>query len=247
MYTVDLFADSFGDQGCLPRPHKTWVDLLSDHYKIKNFSLNGTGAHYHVQKLMDLEKYSDFLLFLMPDLNRLNLDYIEEYHQSAAYLIFKQKESNTFDPNFWQWQTEEHLVKLSDKIHRDYIGFYNTQIDKILELLIVQYVFSKSNVYKKILVWGSSGRGYPFRYNNNITIPSNCHIVQGSLDQISFNEGGRENSYTPRKDPKYNHLCEENHKFLAKSVHDYLKHGTFPDVSKAMKKQSQEPQDFIYD
>ena len=268
MESIDLFADSFGDQriftwdagvineytGKSARYHKTWVDLLNYHYNVKNFSVSGTGAHYQLQKLMDLtsadrllphQQCSDFLLFMMPDINRLNLDYVEENRQASTMTIFKQKETGTFDPNFWEFN--ENLVQLSDKIFSDYVGFYSAQLHKILEPLIVQYVFSKSNVYKKILVWCSSGSGYPFKHNNDITIPSNCHIVEGSLHLISSNELKDDND---EPDTRTNHLCEDNHKFLARSVYHYFKHGTLPDVSKLIEDPSYKtdpPQDFIYD
>lgn len=264
MESIDLFADSFGDQKVLPQPHRTWVDLLSDHYEIKNFSLSGTGAHYHVQKLMDLQEYSDYLLFMMPDINRLNLDYIEEKDQATSNIVFKQKESNKFDPNFWMFN--ELIVGVSDKIFRDYVGFYNAQIHKILEPLIVQFVFSKSQIYKKILVWCSSGGGYPFLYNNNLTIPENCHIVRGSLNIISDNEpenfhkfsvnedtGEVEHDHKPVVDTRNNHLCESNHKFLVKSINNYLKRGTSPDVSMVLEGFEYKTgppghqQDFIYE
>ena len=263
MYTVDLFADSFGDvrQKYLHQPHRTWVDLLSDHYEIKNFSLTGTGAHYHVQKLMNIERHSDFLLFMMPDINRLSLSYIVDNFQATTNLIFKQKQTGTFDPNYWQFKENKHLIDSADQIFRDYEGFYNAQLHKILEPLIVQYVFSKSHIYEKILVWCSSGQGYPFTYNNSLIIPENCHIVKGSLHIISDNEPGNktrrqfinkdtgkvEINHKPVLDDRNNHLCEDNHRFLAESIHDYFEYGTLPDVSKLLEDQSNQRQDFIYD
>ena len=239
MYTIDIFGDSFSHYNSRYTSDITWLDILNEKYGIKNFSLDGVGAHYCIEKFMELEEYSDFLLFMIPDLNRLNLEYIKDKSkQSECSIIFKQMESGSYDfPEFF----DEEIVDKSEKIFSDYLGFYNSELHKILEPLMVQYVFSRANYYKKILVWASSGLGYPFLYNNNIIIPDNCYIVEGSLNKISTYElkcedtYGDEDSIEPRKgfgkDKRNNHLHIDNHKVLALSIDNYFQHDDKPNSS----------------
>jgi len=229
MKTIDIFGDSFSHYNSRYTSDITWLDILNEKYEIKNFSLDGVGAHYCIEKFMELEEYSDFLLFMIPDLNRLNLEYIKDKSkQSECSIIFKQMESGSYDfPEYF----DEEVVDKSEKIFRDYLGFYNSELHKILEPLMVQYVFSRANYYKKILVWASSGLGYPFLYNNNIIIPDNCYIVEGSLNRISYNELKEKNLIPEKifgKDKRNNHLHIDNHKVLAQSIDNYFQHDDKP-------------------
>ena len=228
MYTIDIFGDSFSHYNSRYTSDITWLDILNEKYSVKNFSLDGVGAQYCIEKFMELEEYSDFLLFMIPDLNRLNLEYIKDKSkQSECSIIFKEMESGSYDfPEFF----DEEIVDKSEKIFRDYLGFYNSELHKILEPLMVQYVFSRANYYKKILVWASSGLGYPFLYNNNIIIPDNCYIVEGSLNQISHNEL-KEDDLIFVKDKRNNHLHIDNHKVLAQSIDNYFQHDDKPNSS----------------
>ena len=230
MYTIDIFGDSFSHYNSRYTSDITWLDILNEKYVINNFSLDGVGAHYCIEKFMELEEYSDFLLFMIPDLNRLNLEYIKDKtKQSECSIIFKQMESDSYD---FPEHFDEEVVDKSEKIFSDYLGFYNSELHKILEPLMVQYVFSRANYYKKILVWASSGLGYPFLYNNNIIIPDNCYIVEGSLNKISHNELKEDDLIVEYVfDRRNNHLHIDNHKVLAQSIDNYFQHDDKPNSS----------------
>ena len=236
MNSIDIFGDSFSDKNVRFRDTITWLDILEENYKIKNFSLYGVGAQYCVEKLMELSDYSDYLLFMIPDINRLNLEYVKDKtKQSQTNIIFKQVESNSWD--FGDLESDEpFLVDHAEKIFSDYKGFYNTELHKILEPLIVQYVFSRAIYYKKILIWGSSGLGYPFRfYNTSIHIPSNCHIVEGSLNLISLKEEDikvQSEVHFLGQDIRNNHLADSNHVVLANQIQDYFEHNIEPSPSR---------------
>ena len=59
----------------------------------------------------------------------------------------------------------KNIINKSDRIFKDFESFYTSGLHRILEVLFVSFILSKSNYYKKILIWPSSGLGFPFRLN----------------------------------------------------------------------------------
>ena len=184
---IDIFGDSFSDTSRRNQDSDTWTDILEEKYDytLRNFSKYGTGVQWNVEKFMQLEDYGDFLLFCLPDVNRISFDYLETNHDAAhALLIYNFMTANK-DFEFPDTFTEK-IIDQSEKIFKDFESFYTTGLHRILEVLFVTFILSKSIHYKKILIWPSSGVGFPFRfYSRKIEIPNNCYIVSKSMGLIS--------------------------------------------------------------
>ena len=120
------------------------------------------------------------------------------------------------------------VIKKSKKIFNDYESFYSTGLNRLLEVLFVSFIFSKSKHYRKILIWYSSGLGYHFRfYNDRIEISDNGYIMHKSIHLIStrelqIEEPEKGNTFTFGKDKRNNHMSYENHIIFAKQVNDFL-------------------------
>ena len=92
------------------------------------------------------------------------------------------------------------------------------------------FILSKSIHYKKILIWPSSGVGFPFRYyNRKIEIPDNCYIVSKSMGLISKRELKdlpklelKELAITLGIDPRNSHLSYDNHVIFAKQIFHFF-------------------------
>ena len=231
---IDIFGDSFSDTSKRNQDSDTWTDILEEKYDytIRNFSKYGTGAQWNVEKFMQLEDYGDFLLFCLPDVNRISFDYLGTDHDAAhALLIYNLMTANK-DFEFPDTFTEK-IVDQSDKIFNDFESFYTSGLQRILEVLFVTFILSKSIHYKKILIWPSSGIGFPFRYyNRKIEIPDNCYIVSKSMGLISQLElkirPKNPNTFTFGKDSRNSHLSYENHVIFAKQIFDFFTNGINP-------------------
>ena len=131
----------------------------------------------------------------------------------------------------------DNVIDMSDRIFNDFESFYSSGLYRILNILFVTFILSKSINYKKILIWPSSGLGYPFKfYNNQIKIPDNCFIVSKSMDLISRFEkrilspnltntdykGKQSNTFSFGKDSRNSHLSYENHVIFAKQINDFF-------------------------
>ena len=79
---IDIFGDSFSDTSRRNQDSDTWTDILEEKYDytLRNFSKYGTGVQWNVEKFMQLEDYGDFLLFCLPDVNRISFDYLAPIH-----------------------------------------------------------------------------------------------------------------------------------------------------------------------
>ena len=235
---IDIFGDSFSDDTIRHQSTDTWTDLLKNEYgfQINNYSRHGTGAQWCVEEFMKLEDYGDFLLFCFPDMNRISFEYFDEHEQAHALLLYNYSKYNDgFD---FPETINEKIIEMSDRIFDDFEAFYSTGLYRILEVLFVSFILSKSKLYKKILIWPSSGLGFPFRYySNKIEIPENSHIMSKSMHLIAQLENKKElskkgNTFTFGKDPRNNHLSYENHIVFAKQVSDFFNNDIIPDYSK---------------
>ena len=74
--SIDIFGDSFSDPESRYDNSDTWLDILENNFKIKNYSKCGTGAQWCIEQLMGIDEHGDFLVFVLPDMNRLNFDYL---------------------------------------------------------------------------------------------------------------------------------------------------------------------------
>ena len=223
--SIDIFGDSFSCPCCKFNSDETWLEILENKYgfELNNKSLHGTGAHWCIEKFMGLTEYSDFLLFCLPDMNRLWLEYLPEDESSSASMIYSIMDKGSFDlPDI----IRDEILDQSDRIYKDYESFYTSGLNRILEVLFVSFIFSKYKKYKKILIWPSSGLGYPFRYyNSTLEIPKNVYIVTRCLNLISHRE--RKNKQKGEtiffgKDTRNNHLSNKNHKILAEQVMNFF-------------------------
>ena len=224
---IDIFGDSFSDTSIRHQDTATWTDILEDEYnfKLKNYSKHGTGAQWCVEEFMKLDKHGDFLLFCFPDMNRIAFEYFDESEQAHALLIYNLMKDNDFD---FPDTINKNIIDKSNRIFKDFESFYTSGLYRILEVLFVSFILSKSMYYKKILIWSSSGLGFPFRfYSNKIELPSNCYIVPKSIHLIAQSELQNEkpkksNTFTFGKDFRNNHLSYENHIIFAKQVNDFF-------------------------
>ena len=207
--TIDIFGDSFADPEY--NDGETWLDQLQ--FDVINYSKSGIGPQYIIETMMGVES-SDYLLVMFPDFNRLSLDYLDPTLWGDAQKIYHMVKDGV-DPL---------VIQDGHKIHRDFDGFYNTGLHRILEVLMIQFILSRP--YKWILIWRSSSR-YPFNRNYSIRIPDNAYIVPRPLYEISINEFGK----IPNPDKRSNHLSTCNHKVLAKQVNDFFNHCIKPDPS----------------
>jgi len=230
---IDIFGDSFSDTSIRHQDTATWTDILENEYnfKLKNYSKHGTGAQWCVEEFMKLDEYGDFLLFCFPDMNRVAFEYFDESEQAHALLIYNLMKDNVFD---FPDTINKNIINKSDRIFKDFESFYTSGLHRILEVLFVSFILSKSNYYKKILIWPSSGLGFPFRfYSNKIEIPGNCYIVTKSIHLIAQLEMQSEkpkknNTFTFGKDFRNNHLSHENHIIFAKQVNNFFTNNVRP-------------------
>lgn len=222
---IDIFGDSFSDDNIRHQNTDTWTDILRKDFEIRNFSKDGTGAQWSVEEFMKLDDHGDYLLFCFADMNRVAFEYMEDQDQAHALLVYNlMKENNDFE---FPDTINETVINKSDRIFKDFESFYSTGLYRTLEVLLVSYILSKSKYYKKILIWPSSGLGFPFRfYSNKIEIPGNCYIIPKSMHMISQLEGSykmeKSNTFTFGKDHRNNHLSYENHVIFAKQVTDFF-------------------------
>jgi len=236
--SIDIFGDSFSDPESRSDNSDTWLDILENNYKfkLKNFSFHGVGSQWCIEKLMGIDEYGDFLLFLSPDMNRITFDYLDDDESVMGRMIY-----NIMDQNTMKKILSDKLIDMSDRIYKDYKSFYTSGLYRILEILFASFVFSKCKKYNKILIWPSSGLGFPFRhYSKTLEIPLNCHIVSKCLNFISHREFKNTNSaaipsLTTYPDKRNNHLSYENHVILAKQIDDYFSNNVEPNFRKFKK------------
>ena len=128
---------------------------------------------------------------------------------------------------------KESIINQSNRIFEDYRSFYTSGLNRILEVLFVSFIFSKNKKYEKILIWPSSGLGYPFKnYTRSIEFPNNCYIVSRCLNLISHLEyKERKRGIFFEKDTRNNHLSHSNHVILADEIFNYLTKNEYPNLS----------------
>ena len=231
--SIDIIGDSFSCPCCKFDSSNTYLDILESEYKfeIKNHSLHGTGAQWCIEKFMGFDEHCDFLLFCLPDMNRLWLDYLPEYDAAVSCMIHREMSTKNKFP-----ETLDELIEdQSQRIFKDYESFYTSGLYRILEILYTSFIFTKSKKYEKILIWPSSGLGYPFRYYNHaLEIPDNVHIVPKCLNFISQMERKK-----PKKeietDRRNNHFSKQNHLILAKQIFDYFSKNKLPNITEFKK------------
>ncbi len=246
--TIDIFGDSFSDSSSKEQASDTWTDILENKYEfnLRNFSKYGTGAQWCIEKFMKLDDYGDFLLFCLPDMNRVAFDYLEtpndQAHALLIYNLMNEKKNYIFPPTL-----NDGVIDMSDRIFKDFESFYSSGLYRILNILFVTFILSKSIHYKKILIWPSSGLGYPFKfYNNQLKIPDNCFIVSKSMELISRFERmilspnltnkrskytEKDNTFSFGKDSRNCHLSYDNHVIFAKQINDFFTNDIEPKCS----------------
>ena len=234
---IDIFGDSFSDTSIKQQDTDTWTDILRNKYKfnLRNYSKHGTGSQWSIEQFLKLETHGDYLLFCLADMNRVAFEYIKDEEQAHALLLYNMLNDNNHD---FPDTINKDVIKNSKKIFNDYESFYSTGLNRLLEVLFVSFIFSKSKHYRKILIWPSSGLGYPFRfYNDRIEIPDNGYIMHKSIHLIStrelqIEEPEKGNTFTFGKDKRNNHMSYENHIIFAKQVNDFFINDTIPDYSR---------------
>ena len=235
--SIDIFGDSFSCLCCKFNTDNTWLDILEKEYGfvLNNNSLHGTGAQWCIEKLMSIENNSDFLLFFLPDMNRLSLDYLPEHNASTGSMIYGVMNNHENKKLKFPEKVSNQILNQKERIYNDYESFYTTGLYRILEVLFTSFIFTKSKKYKKILIWPSSGLGYPFRYyNGTLEIPSNVHIVSRCLNLISHlekNKNSNSEFIFHGEDKRNNHLSQINHQILAKQIHKFFVEDQMPNVS----------------
>ena len=243
MKSLDIFGDSFSSHhDARYSADTTWLDRLVNNYDIRNFSRSGVGAHYCINKFLELTEYSDYLLFCIPDLHRLNLEYItDKTKQLDSSLVYDTMKRLSYD---FPEHIDESVLEFKDRIYQDYQSFYQMGMDKLLEPLMVQYIFSKP--YEKILVWPSSGFGFS---QKDIIVPEHGYVVEGSLNLISAFEsrGDTDGSKVFGKDTRNNHLSKENHQVMFESVFDYFENDVTPNPRNFHMNIIEKVDNFIYD
>jgi hypothetical protein len=229
--SIDIFGDSFSDPLYkFDDKFNTWMEILENSFKIKNYSKCGTGAQWCIEKLMGIDEYSDFLVFILPDMNRLSFDYLPDEEASTGSMIYNIMDKKSFD---FPDEFKESIINQSNRIFEDYRSFYTSGLNRILEVLFVSFIFSKNKKYEKILIWPSSGLGYPFKnYTRSIEFPNNCYIVSRCLNLISHLEyKERKRGIFFEKDTRNNHLSHSNHVILADEIFNYLTKNEYPNPS----------------
>ena len=205
---LDIFGDSFSCPKAKYTEDKTWLEIIEPLFKINNHSLYGTGAQYCIEKFMAHTEHGEHLLFMLPDMNRLWLQYLPPEKASESSLAYQTDKLQT------------GLVRdIHSKICNDYESYYNTGLQRILEVLFTSFIFTKSKQYHKILIWPSSGTGYPFaNYNHTLEMPDNVYIVPRCLNMFA-------------EEKQNNHLSPYNHAILASQIHYYFIENKTPDIS----------------
>ena len=112
---LDIFGDSFSCPKAKYTEDKTWLEIIEPLFKINNHSLYGTGAQYCIEKFMAHTEHGEHLLFMLPDMNRLWLQYLPPEKASESSLAYLTDKLQT------------GLVRdIHSKICNDYESFYNT-------------------------------------------------------------------------------------------------------------------------
>ena len=229
--SIDIIGDSFSCPCCKFDSSNTYLDILESEHKfeIKNHSLHGTGAQWCIEKFMGFDEHCDFLLFCLPDMNRLWLDYLPPNDAAHSNMIHREMSEKKY---YCPETLDESILDQSERIFKDYNSFYTSGLHRILEILYTSFIFTKSKKYKKILIWPSSGLGYPFRYYNHaLEIPDNVHIVPRCLNFLSKSERKKQEIGIFVSDKRNNHFSKQNHLILAKQIFDYFSKNKLPNIT----------------
>lgn len=228
---VDIYGDSFSCPCCKINDKDTFLDILSEQFSIDNTSLHGVGAHWCVERFMQRTSYGNYLLFFLPDSKRLSLEYLSPDMASQSSQIYGMMTKNNMDfPDY----LDDLTVEEAPKIFKDYEGYHNIGMHRTFDVMSTSFILSKAKHYDKVLIWPSSGSGYPFRdYNYALEIPTNAYIVPKSLNQVSQREKNIQGD-TPYfgKDDRSNHLSPDNHVILANQINKFFDYYTRPDIMK---------------
>ena len=216
MNTIDVIGDSYSDEEHMfldqtdirKDPNKTYLELLRSNFYINNYSWHGIGASQAIDRLKNITNKTDFLLFLLPQIKRIKFKNSENENVTADYVDYKNK-------------------KLSDDKQKTYDSIYSSTLLDLYDTLCLTYVFNFSKKYKKILIWPVSKN----KFEGLCHIPSNCHIVEKHLDQISEEEYIKVSSKQKiNEDQRNNHLSGVNHEILSDQIKNYFLYDMTPDV-----------------
>ena len=140
---IDIFGDSFSDTSIKQQDTDTWTDILRNKYKfnLRNYSKHGTGLQWSIEQFLKLETHGDYLLFCLADMNRVAFEYIKDEEQAHALLLYNMLNDNNHD---FPDTINKDVIKKSKKIFNDYESFYSTGLNRLLEVLFVSFIFSKS-------------------------------------------------------------------------------------------------------
>jgi hypothetical protein len=216
MSTIDVIGDSFSDEEHMflaqtdirKDSNKTYLEILRSSFNINNYSWHGIGASQVIERLKNITVKADFLLFILPQIKRI-------------------KFKNSMDENVTQDYVNYKNKNLSDDKKNAYDSVYSTTLLDLYDTLCLTYVFNYSKIYKKILIWPATKNKFEGLYH----IPSNCHIVEKHLNQISEEEYIKAvSSQKIHGDLRNNHLSGINHKILSEQIKNYFLYDMTPDV-----------------
>lgn len=222
MITLDVIGDSYSDENhyCIKDSttkridlNKPYLEILRDNYnfQINNYSWNGIGATQSIERLMHIKYRNNFLLFLLPQINRIKFKHFQDENVCNNYVKYKQK-------------------KLPKDIQLNYESVYSSNVLNNYETLCVSYVCSYSNIYEKILIWPIS----KYNFTGINKLPKNCHLIKKHLEEISSEEF-IDTTEGSSSDFRNNHLSKENHVILSKQLRDFFVDDILPNEKSYVK------------
>ena len=217
---LNIIGDSYSDTNIKKNDDETtYLELLEQNFKVKNYSYHGVGPQYIFEKLT-CNNIGDFLFVILPDVKRIKFNYLTDENIASPVAIWRQlKTMGTYDfPKSFEKYEDRY-----EQIYKDFETFESSNMFNILPSLYVQYIISFYQKCKKILIWPTSE--YDLQIN---FLPDNCNIMSKSLNKISKEENVRKKTIKNYgQDFRNNHLSKDNHIIMYNFLIDYFLHNIF--------------------
>mgnify|MGYP003660832193 CR=1 FL=1 len=213
--TVWIFGDSFSHRQPSLGARKTWPRMLEKHYNVVNYSLDGTGPDWSLEKLVDSSNDTDTsdisLIFFVSNMHRQNWNFWKSSsHQFLSVELvlniwFQEvKEVNSLKREYNKYkdfakQTLKFRKESWSKIeHQKILGMLNLVAPKFKKVLIV-YCFDD-------FIWDKE----------RFILGPNVHIFSKVMETLHTN------SSEQQFDGLYNHLPIERHKEIFKTFKNWI-------------------------
>lgn len=219
MQEVWIFGDSYVDKHYIgSQDNYTWPGELEKKYVVKNFGKSGTGPGWSLNQLLSAIANSDkncndiILIFFVSEIFRLDLSFFNSADQTLIYNFLTNNNNirnEFFDKKKIQYKQWIPFIEQLWSTHLSTDSFKQTELLKIIGAL--QLI---STMFKKTLVWPCFDK-----------LPLSLNLNNDNFCLIDFDLISLENTnYGYCKDPRINHLNEQNHKIMFTHLCDWIEH-----------------------